>query len=109
MLNRAGSEGWELVTVTGSGATRTQLAAALAEMEKRDGQYASGGWTPQCASGRWEADCGKPPESARFPHCFDHGLAVEHHHRHLSGHLGANNAASRIEPLIEQPLYGAPM
>ena len=40
---------------------------------------------------------------ARFPHCFDHGLAVKHH-RDLSGHLGAHNAASRIEPLIEQLL-----
>ena len=64
MLNGADSEGWELVTVTGSGAARTQLAAALAEMEQRDGQYASGGWTAQCASGRWEADRGKLPESA---------------------------------------------
>ncbi len=27
------------MTVTGSGATRTQLAAAFAEMEKRDGQF----------------------------------------------------------------------
>jgi hypothetical protein len=32
VLNGADSEGWELVTVTGSGAARTQLAAALAEM-----------------------------------------------------------------------------
>ena len=47
MLNRADSDSWELVTVTGSGATRTQLAAALAEMEKRDGRW-------RCRN--WEAD-----------------------------------------------------